>query len=75
MFTVKPMFSKKHYEALADALRRSRVRVEAVDPLVGAVITSGINLVEAEIVASLVDDSATFDSDRFAHMSGMERTS
>lgn len=68
-------FSKKHYEAIALALRDAReiAGMQAVERLGIDAVLTGIDLAERELTATFAGDSASFDRKRFAQASGMER--
>ena len=71
-------FSKRHYEALAGAIRKARELnasgEEARTMLRPDIQRAGIIAVEAEISAMLAGDNPAFDGDRFAIASGMRGT-
>ncbi len=69
-----PMFSKKHYEALAAALKEARAATDGQDggtafSIVGEMI--GIGRAQACITDILAADNPLFDGERFAQASGM----
>ena len=61
-------FSRRHYETLADAIRKARERRPGGPSIADAY---GIGAVEAEITAMLAVDNPRFDGERFAQASGM----
>ena len=71
-------FSKRHYEALAEALRKARERSQGTTILPGGDWGDGelygIGMAYAEIAAMLRDDNQAFDAERFAIASGMRGT-
>lgn len=59
-------FQKRHYEAIADALRKARIDANGnTDALYG------IGYVQANISDVFADDNPRFDGERFAQAAGM----
>lgn len=69
----KSQFSKKHYEAVARALKDAReiADMSPTEEIFVTVLHAGINLAERELAATFAGDSASFDRERFAQASGM----
>ena len=67
------MFTKKHYEAIAEALRAAREYADgrANRHYHPTDMLYGIGYAEAQIVALLAADNPRFDGERFAQASGM----
>ncbi len=72
-YVVSHTFSKRHYEAVAEALRKARERADGM--FTGASMPTslpyGIGMAQAEITQMFADDNPNFDGERFAQASGM----
>lgn len=62
-------FSRRHYEATAEAVRRARATARILGN--ATAIEYGIGMVAAELTAMFTIDNPAFDGERFAVASGM----